>query len=124
MLNAGGALVAQAGAPFYAADAFWSVIKTLETTRDPFAAAATLDVTPYALWVPSFGLWGFALAGPAATSPPQRAAPKGLQFFGEEQWPTMTLFAPDVARRTVEANTIRDHALLRYYEAGWNRAYP
>lgn len=123
-LGAGGTIAVQAGAPYYATEAFWSVIRTLELTRDPFALRATLDVTPYAVWVPSFGLWGFALAGPGSTAEPRRPAPPSLGMFDHRQWQAMTYFPNDIQRVPVAANTMRNHELLSYYEAGWSAAFP
>ncbi len=50
-----GRLVVQATSPFYARESFWTVVATLEDTG--------LKATPYHALVPSFGEWGFILAG-------------------------------------------------------------
>ncbi|MEM9726519.1 MAG: polyamine aminopropyltransferase [Pseudomonadota bacterium] len=121
LLAPGGAIAVQAGAPFYAREAYWSVIATLEASRDPFAAQGGLAVAPYAAWVPSFGLWGFALAGPAALAEPRRAPPEALSMYSDAQWAAMTHFPSDVDRLPVAHNSVLSHALLRYYREGWAR---
>ena len=55
----GGLMVVQAGSPYSTLTAFWRTISTI--------TAAGYAVTPYHLYVPTFGDWGFALARPAAT---------------------------------------------------------
>jgi spermidine synthase len=58
-----GALAAiQSTSPLYARQSFWCVVTTLESVG--------LNVTPYHARVPSFGDWGFVLAGRRAYTPP------------------------------------------------------
>ncbi|MEL6980327.1 MAG: polyamine aminopropyltransferase [Pseudomonadota bacterium] len=120
-LEAGGAAAVQAGAPYYAPEAYWSVIATLESAPNALRLGEGMPVTPYAVWVPSFGLWGFALAGPAARAAPKRPLPEGLRMHTAESWAAMTHFTQDLARRPAEINTLRGHALLRYHREGWAR---
>ena len=55
-LGVGGVFVTQAAAPLFAREAFWCIRKTVES--------AGFSTTPYHVYVPSFGDWGFVLAGP------------------------------------------------------------
>ena len=55
-LNEQGRFVTQATSPFYATKAFWSIKKTI-------SSAGFSDVVPYHANIPSFGEWGFVLAG-------------------------------------------------------------
>ncbi|KAA5829541.1 polyamine aminopropyltransferase [Saccharopolyspora hirsuta] len=57
-------VVVQAGSPFFAPKAFWSIEASMR--------AANLSTVPYAVTVPSFGEWGFHLAA-AAPAPPGAA---------------------------------------------------
>lgn len=50
-----GKIVVQSTSPYFAPNAYWSVVATLE--------AAGLHTAPYHVYVPSFGEWGFVLAG-------------------------------------------------------------
>ncbi len=54
----------QATSPLYARRSFWSIVATLEDVG--FAVA------PYHALVPSFGEWGFILAGRKPYQPPDR----------------------------------------------------
>jgi spermidine synthase len=54
-LAAGGYMVVQTTSPLIARRSFWTVVATLE--------AVGLATTPYHAHVPSFGEWGFVLAG-------------------------------------------------------------
>ncbi|NED67107.1 spermidine synthase, partial [Streptomyces sp. SID10244] len=54
-LAGGGRTVVQAGSPYFAPQSFWCVDATLR--------AAGFATTPFHVDVPSFGDWGYLLAG-------------------------------------------------------------
>ena len=112
VLAPGGRVVVQAGSPYFAPDAYWCVVTTLE--------AAGLAVTPYHVDVPSFGDWGFALAGrgsapAAAVSPP----PGGLRFADAETLAAATTFPPDRRRSAVDVSTLLHPVIADYVARGW-----
>lgn len=113
LLADGGRLVVQAGSPFFARDAFWSVRQTLE--------AAGLRTHPYQADVPSFGTWGFVLAGRSAAPPLALAddAPPGLRYASDAVLAAADAFPPDRAERDVEESTLLDPAILDYTRHGW-----
>lgn len=121
-LARGGLLVTQATSPLYAREAFWSIERTLAATADPYRLGRTLQTVPYHAYVPTFGEWGFVLAGPGALPPWERIAlPEGLRFLTPAQLSSMRAFPPDMAAVPVDENTVLTHALVRYYERGWER---
>ena len=119
-----GLLVTQATSPVYAREAFWSIVRTLEATGDPYREGATLSVIPYHAYVPSFGDWGFVAASPARLDWSSIRLPSGLRFLDETVLPGLTTFPSDIERLSVDINTLQDHPLLRYYEQGWSRWFP
>ena len=58
-LAPGGALVTQAGSPYYTRESYWCVVATLR--------AVGLQPLPYRVNVPAFGEWGFVLAARTPT---------------------------------------------------------
>ena len=60
-LAPGGAFVTQSTSPLFSRDAFWCIERTV--------AAAGFATTPYHVYVPSFGDWGFVLAKDSAIAP-------------------------------------------------------
>ena len=114
-------IVTQAGSPFYAREAFWSVAATWEATRNPYAPGAGLTVIPYHALVPAFGDWGFVLATPEDHAPRALTLPPGLRFLTEQTWQKAQVFEADTGRVEAEVNSLRDHALVRYYETGWEK---
>lgn len=110
------AVVVQCTSPLYARKSYWSIIKTLE--------AAGFDVRPYQITVPSFGVWGYALARLKAFQTP--AKPRSeieLKFLNNDTFAGMFVFSADMTRpaEEIEVNRLDNQALVRYYEAEWRR---
>ena len=102
-----GFLVVQATSPLFARQSYWSIVATLE--------AAGLTTAPYHAYVPSFGEWGFVLAGPVPYVPP-RALPAGLRYLTAATIPPLFDFPADQARVPALPNRLADQVLVRYYE--------
>jgi spermidine synthase len=85
----------------------------IETLR-----AAGFSVRPYQTALPSFGIWGFALASRAEFEPPQ-AAPSGLRYLNDATMAAMFVIPSDMAPLEVEVNRLDNQALVRYYDAEW-----
>ncbi|MEH6524082.1 polyamine aminopropyltransferase [Sulfitobacter sp.] len=115
-----GALVTQSGSPLFARDAFWSVVETLEMTRNPSDFQTPLIVIPYHVYVPSFGDWGFGLVLPQGRIDRSIKFPLQLKFMTENVWESAQVFAADVDRTDVEPNSIKTHKLVNYYQDGWD----
>lgn len=105
-----GRIVVQSTSPFVAPNAFWCVANTLK--------AAGLEVAPYHAFVPSFGEWGFILAGKKSFRPPD-VYPDGLKFVTKETVDVMLHFPVDMAARNTEINRLDNQALVRYFDEEW-----
>jgi spermidine synthase len=105
-----GAFVVQATSPLFARQSYWCIVSTIEQ--------AGLTVAPYHVYVPSFGEWGFALAG-RTTAPLPATLPAGLRFLTLATVREMFAFPRDMARVPVETNRLHTQALVRYYEREW-----
>ena len=80
--------------------------------------AAGLSVRGYHAYVPSFGEWGFTLAGHV---PPASAVslPAGLRFLSARTERLMFDFPPDMARRPAPVNRLDNQALVRSFAREW-----
>jgi spermidine synthase len=77
-----------------------------------------LHVRPYQTTVPSFGVWGFALASPQSFAQPQKiTAP--VRFLDDATLAAMFVFPRDMAPVPVEINRLDNQMLVRYYEEEW-----
>jgi spermidine synthase len=107
-----GAIVVQSTSPLFARRAFWCVVRTLE--------ACDLFVRPYHVAVPSFGIWGFALAKRQSFEPPRSTRP-GLRFLNEGTLPTLFALPEDLAPIDVEVNRLDNQVVVHYCEQEWKR---
>lgn len=117
-LNFGGVFVTQAGSPFFAREAFWTIATTLEAAPNPHRPGAAPAITPYGAVVPSFGPWGFVMAQPTPRTA-RLSLPPGLRFLTQETWEAARIFGPDTDRVAAVPNRLGSHGLLNLYRAGW-----
>jgi spermidine synthase len=73
---------------------------------------------PYHLYVPSFGEWGFILAGAGEYHPPL-TLPAGLRYLTTQLIPNMFVFPNDMQPVRAGINHLNDQILVRYYEQEW-----
>ena len=109
-LSQGGLAVVQSTSPLFARTAFWSIAETLKQSG--------LRTWPYHVYVPSFGEWGFVLAGRAEYAPPA-TLPAGLRYLTPALVPQLFSFPLDMQPVPAAANRLDDQALVRYYGREW-----
>lgn len=109
-------VVVQTTSPLIARTSFWCIIDTIQSVG--------FTVKPYQTTVPSFGIWGYALAKLRPFDPPQKPpANVELHFLSDNSFASMFEFAEDTSRpqHDIEINRLDNQALVRYYEAEWKR---
>jgi spermidine synthase len=113
-LSPGGALVVQSSSPFLASATFSCIVRTLE--------AAGFSVRPYQAFVPSFGVWGFALARTQPFDVPTDLPPVALRFLDARSLAALFVLPHDLsAARAVAVNRLDNQALVGYYLDEWGR---
>ncbi|MBV8760731.1 MAG: polyamine aminopropyltransferase [Deltaproteobacteria bacterium] len=112
-LSPGGAAVVQATSPLFARKSYWCIVETMR--------AAGLSVQPYQVTVPSFGVWGYALARRVPFQPPTRVPNVALRFLNEQALAAMFVMPVDMSPVPVEVNQLDNQALVRYYEREWRK---
>jgi spermidine synthase len=111
-LSAGGLVAAQGTSPLFARQSYWCIVETMKQ--------AGFQVYPYHAYVPSFGEWGFIVAGKRDYEPP-RQLPSGLRFLNLAMVPQLFLFPEDMGPVPAEPNRLNDQILVRYYEREWRQ---
>ncbi|HTC64779.1 MAG TPA: polyamine aminopropyltransferase [Candidatus Saccharimonadales bacterium] len=109
-LSAQGLMVVQSTSPMFARDSFWCIAETLKQ--------AGLQTYPYHVYVPSFGEWGFVIAGTHDYKLPT-TVPTGLRFVSVASLPPLFQFPPDMAPIPMPANRLNDQVLVRSYDQDW-----
>jgi spermidine synthase len=114
VITPNGLMVVQAGSPYSTQTAFWRTVSTI--------TAAGYAVTPYHVYVPTFGDWGFALARRGETAP-QPVLPRNLpplRFLDKSVLEAATVFAPDVQPRILEPSTLEHPRIVEDMRHGYD----
>jgi len=111
-LASNAAIAVQCTSPLFARTSYWCIVKTIE--------AAGFAVRPYQTAVPSFGVWGFALARVTPFEAPAHAPP-GLRFLDDNSMTSLFVLPADLGPVPIEINRLDNQALVRYYESEWKR---
>lgn len=109
-LSSQGYLVVQSTSPMFARDSFWCIAETLRQTG--------LQIFPYHVYVPSFGEWGFVLAGTHPYAAP-KSLPAGLRFLNPDGIPLLFQFPLDMSQIPMPPNQLNTQVLVRTYENDW-----
>ncbi|WP_295006342.1 polyamine aminopropyltransferase [uncultured Dechloromonas sp.] len=111
-LSANGLLVVQSTSPLYARQSFWCVVATLESVG--------FKTAPYHAQVPSFGEWGYIIAGRQPFVPGAVDTPK-TRYLTPGTIPGLFVFPADMGRVPAEVNQLNNQVLVRYFEAEWRK---
>ena len=112
-LSASGYAVMQTTSPLIARKSFWTVATTVE--------AAGLTATPYHAHVPSFGEWGFVIAGRRPFRLPADPARRACASSTCRGCAPLFEFPPDMARVPAEVNRLSNQVLVQTFEDEWGQ---
>jgi spermidine synthase len=108
-----GLAVIQSTSPGYARQTFWTIATTLEE--------AGFKVEPFHAYVPSFGDWGFILAGGPGLARPKSLLidPKKLRFLDDKTLAELFVFPKDIDRVEAPVSRLNDQKLVPIYVREW-----
>ncbi len=112
-VSPGGAVSVQATSPLFARKSYWCIIETMR--------AAGFVVRPYQVPVPSFGVWGYALAKRTEFPVPTAIPNVALRYLNASALSSMFDIPADMMPVPVEINQLDNQALVRYYEHEWRK---
>ncbi|MFN6400589.1 MAG: polyamine aminopropyltransferase [Planctomycetota bacterium] len=103
----------QCTSPLVAPQSYWCIVRTLE--------AAGFVVKPFHASVPSFGVWGYALASLSDIQiDAKRLAPDGqLRFLNSKNLADLFTLPQDIRPQTPQINRLDNQSLVRYYDEEW-----
>ena len=109
-----GLMVVQAGSPFSTQTAFW---RTASSIR-----AAGYAMTPYHVYVPTFGDWGFALARRGGVGPNPAVPPNAppLRFLNQHVLDAATVFPDDTRPRALDPSTLDNPRIVEDMHHGYD----
>ncbi|EYF04811.1 Spermidine synthase [Chondromyces apiculatus DSM 436] len=113
-LGVRGVVVVQATSPQYARESFWTIVTTME--------AAGFMTAPLHVYVPSFGEWGFVLAGGEGLAAPGglRIEASTLRYLDSAGLPELFRFPRDIGRVAAPINRLNDQKLVAIYTREWS----
>jgi spermidine synthase len=106
-----GLIVVQSTSPYVAKKSFWCVNSTIQSTG--------LKTTPYHVYVPAFGDWGYILASKSEFKT-ANDYPKNLKFLTSELVNTMLVFSKDMLVKDKVVNKLNNQVLVRIFEEEWS----
>lgn len=110
----GARMVVQAGSPYFAPRTYDCVLSSIR--------AAGLSVSPYHVYVPTFGDWGFALAAPGGAPALTVDPPEPPRFLDQPNLDAATVFPADRRPTGTEApSTLDDPRVLRLSTKEWQQ---
>jgi spermidine synthase len=109
-LNPTGIMTTQATSPFFAPLSYWSISKTIRS-------ASYQDVRPYHANVPSFGEWGFVMAGNMPFK--KGKLKKDLRYLDNNTMSAAFKFSPDLIRHVTKTSTLDSPVVLQHYLSEW-----
>nr|WP_057929418.1 polyamine aminopropyltransferase [Burkholderia ambifaria] len=110
-LSENGYAVIQSTSPYFAPHAYWTIIATLHE--------AGLNTWPYHCYVPSFGDWGFVIAGKRRdfTVPTHYSVP--TRWLDVQTAAEMFHFPADMPALPMSPNELNDQPLVRRFDDDW-----
>jgi len=110
-LRPGGRAIVQAGSPYFAPEAFWSIRASVE--------AAGLATRVFHVDVPSFGDWGYVLAQAGRTPDLALDPPRPLRSLDRRTLAAASVFPPDRGPLPVKPSTLNRPEIVEYVRRGW-----
>jgi spermidine synthase len=97
-----------------APQSYWCIIRTLE--------AAGFIVKPFHASVPSFGVWGYALASldDIALDAGRLPSESQLRFLNQTNLVNLFALPQDIRPLNPEINRLDNQSLVRYYDKEWH----
>lgn len=109
-LDENGVGVIQSTSPYVAKKSFWCVDNTLKSVG--------FQTTPYHVYVPAFGDWGYILISNKDFHLPDQF-PEGLKYINAEVAKTLLVFPQDMIVASHDINKLNNQILVKYFEEEW-----
>ena len=106
-LNPQGILSVQSTSPFFARDAFWCIHKSINASK--------LKARPAHTYVPSFGDWGFVIAGHQEIRISPLRPDVNYRYLNNQMITNMFVFPEDQGPVNVEPSTLDKPTIMEYY---------
>lgn len=110
-MNVDGVVVVQSTSPYVAKQSFWCVDATMK--------AAGFQTTPYHVYVPAFGDWGYIIGTHYPFKTPEQFPPD-LKFVNADVVNSMLVFPKDMMVAESPVNKLNNQILVRIFDEEWS----
>ncbi len=118
----GGRLACQSTSPFRSREAFWCIVHTMEAARwGAEGLRHRLAVHPYHTVVPTFGTWGFVVAGEDLLEAPQAPLTVPTRYLTQEILSGLFVFPPDMTEVKTPVSRLDDPVVSHLYRRGYHQ---
>ncbi len=118
-LSADGLLACQATSPFRSREAFWCIVHTLQSAE--CGGGRFFQTRPYHTIVPTFGTWGFVIAGRVVPPMESVEIPVSTRYLTRDILPSLFTFPRDMAEVDTPVNRLNDAVVTRLYREGYHK---
>ena len=105
-------MVTQSTSPFFSPEAYWCIKETLKAADYNF-------VKPYHVYVPSFGDWGFMLAGNIPYNIEDIKLNVETKYLDDELVQKAFVIEKDIVKENIKPSKLDNPEILNYYLKGW-----
>lgn len=103
-------VVVQSTSPYVAKKSFWTVDATMK--------ASGFKTTPYHVYVPAFGEWGYIIGTHKPYTSPEKF-PENLKFVNSDIMKSMLIFPQDMRVAASPVNKLNNQILVRIFDEEW-----
>lgn len=120
-LTSGGMVASQCTSPFRSRAAFWCIVHTFAEARCGPLPQDRFEVRPYHTVVPTFGTWGFVVAGREVPDPAAIKLAVPTRYLTDATLPGLFTFPADMAEVPTAVSRLDDPVVSRLYVSGYHK---
>jgi len=117
----GGLMSSQCTSPFRSRKAFWCIVETVRASYCGPAPDARFRAQPYHTVVPTFGTWGFVVAGREAPDLAKLKIEVPTRYLTTELAGSLAVFPPDMGQLEAPVSTLDNPVVCRLYRQGYHK---
>ncbi|HPF39298.1 MAG TPA: polyamine aminopropyltransferase [Phycisphaerae bacterium] len=120
-LAEGGVMTCQSTSPFRSRSAFWCIAHTAAAAQWGPEGSLRMEVRPYHTLVPTFGTWGFILAGVRLPPTTDLKISVPSDYITTAFLPGLFVFPPDMSDLDTPISDLDDPKVVELYEYGYHK---
>lgn len=122
-LSPDGIFITQATSSTFAPEVFWCIKATIDFSLKKLNRA-NWNTLPYHAYIPSFGDWGFIIAGESISTEGMRDLTIPVRYLNKQTIPSLFVFSQDILpEKEIPINQLNDQILVNIYANTYHKWY-